>query len=494
MNALKRYGNSLEEQVMQQLLDILANPTCYSSYNSYLGVFHYNDASQYWDLILKDSMLWIVVASCLSFYTLLLFRYRNSISLKRRLITPFIGPFCMMIICLVYIEPILMSLFKTIGRNIIPFIPVPNLFMSLLAASYMIVTIRFYFLRNLYQIRKGLEVLDDNKTNSSMKIYKGLTNTYVTLALIVVVTVLLFGAWFGIFYGIMESIIIERFARFEWTLQFDASLLALTTQFGFLSLVSILCLFVDAIFNLKKIRKHGIGYYFMFDDPFHLRMDIFSQLLIFLISILVVLDIFVWNTLIVNRVGILLFFLCSLMIFGGNVMLVEFISYLQYKRWLQRCCITLQDDDNHDALTHEWYENMKDIHFRDLQEQYATNLFALENLRLFEAFEKFEKKKNLSLNDLMTLNHVILSVNLSSDSKNTYNDLVAHLTLNPHETIPFNRLEPIKLELVAENIIPEIYLALKQTSYFAKWKEVTILQKEANIIGELPIEIEMQEL
>lgn len=254
MNELKKYGNSLEEQAMK-LLDILVDPMCYSNYNSYLGVFHYKDTSKYWDLILKDSMLWVVMASSLSFYAWLFSSYRNSVSLKRRLFTPFIGPFCMMIICLMYIEPILMSLFKTIGRNIIPLIPIPDLFMSLLTASYIVVLIRFYFLRNLYQIRKGLEILKGNKMNN-MRIYRMIAKPYVALVLMIFVAILLFGIWFGVFYGIMESIIIERFRRFEWTLQFDASLLALTTQFGFLSLVSIICLTLDALFNLKKIRKH----------------------------------------------------------------------------------------------------------------------------------------------------------------------------------------------------------------------------------------------
>ncbi|KAG2383164.1 hypothetical protein C9374_004501 [Naegleria lovaniensis] len=469
---------AVSDDTLMNIFSRLVSPKCYSSYNSYLGVFHYNDVSKYWDLVLKDSMLFIVIASCLLFYLILAVTYRNSLALKRRLFAPFIGPFCMMIICLVYIEPILMSLFKNVGKNIAPFIPIPNLFMSLLSASYIVVSIRFYYLRNLYQIRKGLdETMKNNKMNN-MRIYRIFVQPYVTLSLVMIITFILFGIWFGIFYGILESIIIERFGRFEWTLQFDASLLALTTQFGFLSLVSILCLFVDAMFNLKKIRKHGIGYYFMFDDPFHMRIDIISQLLIFFISILVILDIFVWNTLIINRIGIALFFLFSLMIFGGNIMMIETAISIKNRR--PNGCLD-SFADRLSVLESEWVENMKDVHFRELQMKYAKNEFSLENFLLYEHLEKLEKQKVLTLEDLYYLQTTYLSslspysINLPAYCHTKFAEVLARNDVN----IQFSELDTIKNEVIANNL--DTFNRLTLTKEYKKWKEVASFQTQMNV-------------
>ncbi|KAF0984759.1 hypothetical protein FDP41_000658 [Naegleria fowleri] len=473
----KLFFGIISDEILMNIFSKLASPKCYSSYNSYLGVFHYNDVSKYWDLILKDSMLFIVIASCLLFYILLITSFRKSLAMKRRLFAPFIGPFCMMIICLVYIEPILMSLFKHVGKNIIPFIPIPNLFISLLSASYIVVSIRFYYLRNLYQIRTGLDEKMKNNKMNNMRIYRIFVQPYVTLSLVIIITCIVFGIWFGIFYGILESIIIERFGRFEWTLQFDASLLALTTQFAFLSLFSILCLFVDAFFNLKKIRKHGFGYYFIFDDPFHMRIDILSQLFIFFISIFVVLDIFVWNTLIINRIGITLFFLCSLMIFGGNIMIVETAISIKNRRTngCLNCFV-----DRLSVLETEWVENMKDVHFRELQMKYAKNEFSLENFLLYEHLEKLEKQKVLTVEDL----HYLQTTYLSSLSPYSIN-LPAHCytkfaeILTRNANIQFSELETIKNEVIANNL--DTFNRLTLTKEYKKWKEIASFQSQMKI-------------
>ena len=103
----------------------------------------------------------------------------------------------------------------------------------------------------------------------------------------------------------------------------------------------------------------------MFDDPFYMRVDIISQLLIFLTSILVILDIFVWNTLIINRIGITLFFLFSLMLFGGNIILVEFLISIKNRK-LKTFCVN-STIDQLSLLETEWMEYMKDFNFRELQ-------------------------------------------------------------------------------------------------------------------------------
>ncbi|KAG2379143.1 hypothetical protein C9374_007781 [Naegleria lovaniensis] len=441
------------------MMDKLANPNCYSSYNSYLGVFHYNDVSQYWELILKDFMLFL-----------------NKYCHETKIIGPYIAPLSIMIICLMYIEPVLMSLFKTVGKNVLPLIPVPNIFMSILSASYIIISARFYYLRNLYQILKHFQV-----ALSRLRIFKFLVHPVMILLLVAVTSALLFGLWFGIFYGILNSIIIEKFGRFEWTLQFDASLLALTTQFGFLSLFSILCLVIDGFSNRNKIRRHGFGYYFMFDDPFHLRVDIVSQILIFLTSILIVLDIFVWNTLIINRIGIVLFFLCILMIFGGNVMLCESISFLISKKWMKTAWCSEIPSEELTYLEKEWYEHMKDENFRELQETFANNLLSIENILCFEVLEQLEKKQ-LTLDDILELDAIIHSVNLSADSRNLFQQLLTDFTNNPTMTIAFQQLESIKIELVLQNILPSIFMPLKQRKEYLKWKQVDLMQKEANVV------------
>ncbi|KAG2393854.1 hypothetical protein C9374_003618 [Naegleria lovaniensis] len=469
---------------MIAILDKLANPKCYSSYNSYLGVFHYNDASKYWDLILKDAMLWCVIACCVIFYIIVAFTYRASFAMKRRLFAPFIGPFCILIICLVYIEPILMSLFKSVGKNIVPFIPIPNLCMSLLSASYIAVSVRFYYLRNLYPIRKGLDGTMQNRTaNSSMKLYRIIAQPFVTFLITMIIMAALFAIWFGIFYGILDRIIIKSFGRFEWTLQFDASLLAITTQFVFLSVTSILCLTVDAIFNWKKIKKNGIGYYFMFDDPFHMRIDIISQLLIFIISIIVILDIFVWHTLIVNRIGIALYFLCTLMIFGGNIVAIELVALLRKKRESTFCfaCFT----DRPDVLETEWMSNMKDVEFRGLQQTYAKNEFSLENFIMFEHLESLEKKKEINVDDMQNLQSTFLhtlspyAVNLPASCHTRFDQLLEKLVQESVSTLPIRELDFIKNEVIANNL--DTFSRLTSTTEYRRWKEVASFQKEMHV-------------
>ena len=368
------FYDKLQVTVNESYFNLLPNTSLYSFYNTYLGIFHYRDSSKYWDIILKDSMLWFVVATAMIHTVAVSIGYFKVMALKRRLFLPFVAPFSFLIICIIHTEPCLMGIFKSVGKNIYAFIPIPNLFMSLFSATYIVILGRFYYLRNLYHL---------TRETKSMKLYRITAQPFVAFLLVMVVTALIFSIWFGIYYRIMDSIVI-RGSSFEWSLIFDAVLISITTQVAFVSLVTLSVLIIDAILNMRLIREKGLLYYLFFDDPFRMRVDMISLLIMVLSSALVMLDVFVWQTLIVNRLASAVFFTMGFMISGGNILLDQFFVMMR-KIPENRACETPTNDNEMEL---HWLKCMEDPEYKSFHKQYAKNELSEENL-LIVGYLKF---------------------------------------------------------------------------------------------------------
>ncbi|EFC50081.1 hypothetical protein NAEGRDRAFT_77883 [Naegleria gruberi] len=477
---------SVSELVYQDI----ARPSCYSSYNQYLGVFHYNNPTKYWDLTYKDAMLFLVIILCLVFYIGLVVNYSimidNNKAMRRRLFVPFIAPMCIIFTCLFFLEPILMSVFKNVGMSLFALIPVPDYCISLLCSSYIVVTIRFFLLRNLYQLREFSPIKRENKSHTSrMKLYRIVSRPEISFMVSVTLSLVLAGIWYGVYYGILYGVVIQRFKRFEWSLQFDASLLSLASQFGFLSVVVMLVFVVDMILNIRTIKDKGFRHYFLFDDPFYLRIDIFTLAAMFVTCIVLILDLFIWNSLVVNRLCLVAFFLCSLLLVGGNVMIVDIATYIRKLR--DTCVGDNQPLDDFERLEAQWEEYLTDINFRWLHRNYSNNEFSIENFNLYEDLEKVRQTGTLDL-DYVTYLHATYfaptspyPINLPARCYTDFANAMTNLTLNPDGLLPYSVFKEIQYEVVKNNL--DIFQRLILKDEFVKWRETFKFQKEMNVLS-----------
>lgn len=100
--------------------------------------------------------------------------------------------------------------------------------------------------------------------------------------------------------------------------------------------------------------------------------------------------------------------------------------------------------------------------------------------------EKLERKQRVTFDDMTYLStnyfsHLApYSINLPAFCYTQFTLLLGNLTLNPNETISFSELEAIKTQVITNNL--DTYSRLILTDECKKWKEVSMLQQELNIV------------
>ncbi|KAL9644055.1 hypothetical protein ABK040_005523 [Willaertia magna] len=435
----------------------------FGGYNSYLGVFHYSDVNQFGLLILKDALLYFIIVLGTLFYIGIILLYKKSLSLKRRLFIPFIGPLCIILLCIPYLEPILLRFHKQLKMkaHIYHLIPIPNGLMSILIGTYMVMVLRFIYLRNLYTIVEKFKYI---------KFHKILSSKIAAFVLLIISAILIFGAWFGIYFGIMSAILTKSDGSFEWSLQFDATIISLTTQIAFLSFISITCLVIDAIISRKTIKLKGLRYYLFFDDPFFLRIDLFIMVVMIIVAIIILLDILIWETLIINRIFLAIFFILCYMVLGGTIIFSEIINFIFKK----------EKETNESKMQLENY--MEDYNFRELFKQYCINEYSLENYLFYEFLENLEKKKEITNQDINYLQETFLDrhaqyeVNFPGVTIRKYKALIESINIE-NELIPYEKFDEIFKQEILRNLIDTLG-RLEQTKEYKKWFATKSIQIE----------------
>lgn len=238
-----------------EVLGRIPNPQCFSAYNMYFGVFGYRtDSSTFWDLILKDACLWLLILCCIIFYIPLFTRFRYNIGMKRRSFLPYLGPLCIILVCILNIEPVLISTFKILGNSgLYLMIGLQNAGISFLSSCYLVIITRFYLLRNLYKIRITMSKITHAEWVKKKRVYDRFAGNIAIVLFVLLCCLIVFPVFTLVYYFIVKSIVFKN-QIFEWSLQFDGYMLSHSAQVFILSIINILIFTVDATVNWEKIK------------------------------------------------------------------------------------------------------------------------------------------------------------------------------------------------------------------------------------------------
>lgn len=346
---------------------------------------------------------------------------------------------------------------------------------------YTFTVIRFVYLRNLYQIIS---------TSNHKKMHRFLASSK-------------FGFVFTGLFSFGLALVISSDGIFCFFTDSSTSVIFRTINlFAYFiigCLIAMLALVIDMVMNRKKIKQDGIMKFLLFDDPFHIRIDLISFFLIFLIALGIVIGLLALP--IDGSLGPVGGFLntvacfCILMICGGNSMIVEIVNKIRFRGVEKK-----EQSELENLLA-------TNASIRELLTEYSRNEYSLENVLCFEKIRQWSNNfeqmdKTVSLNDLLKFEEEFVrtyakyEVNISHSTKEKFLELVEtcrNLT-NQVENVSLEDATPrgntsrrasgvtiqqlykvIMLDLMFN--IGDTFSRLQRTEQYIEWKAINSLQE-----------------
>ncbi|KAF0983370.1 hypothetical protein FDP41_010435 [Naegleria fowleri] len=417
----EKWKKDAPSYVSSRFMDIY----CYSSYNNYLGMFHYNFYDAYQYFMFKDGILYCISALAILFYvgfiaTFVVRRRTKNIVLKRRLLLPYVGPVSLFLLPLYFLEPIWNRQYIDVFHTDAAFASTgiyPNLFISLFFSTYCVTVLRFYHLKNLYWIMNKFASKKYVISDRALRINKFLTSKVMAFVFTLILSSVIFLLWVPYYvswYGESRAMIFSAY-NLQVELLF---LVPFSSLIILLSIICIICLIIDLIVNRKKIRQKGVVHYFIFDDPFFLRIDLTMMLLTAVVSALIYMTFSSATTNVVSKALFLLLFILCYLVTGGNAIIIE----------LLRGVIALIRGGKKEES--EFTKMINDPDFRNIFRMYSVNEHSVENLVLYELLETFMKKGELTEEEMHDIDRNFLrpfspfEINMSSEGKKKFAELM----------------------------------------------------------------------
>ena len=413
-------------------------------------------------------------------------RYRKA-SFRRRLAIPYVP------IVIIVREVIEMDLWS---RNCKPAMLYVDMICVLWAILiYTFTVIRYYYLKNLYSMVTHFK--------NHIKILKALSGLKIGIVFTVFVSLLtamvLSSVGIIMFFDVFES-------------ESDRDLVTIGTDAGFLFLACLLgtiCILFDLFINRKNIKEKGIRKFFLFDDPFYIRVDLSGMFVILLITILYVI-LFSAGA---NGVDQALYFLdwvimfCVLMLSGGTTLIMELVKKIQFKK--------------RPANTNELKLLLKNAYFHELFQDFSTKEVSLENLLIFDTMTNLMRRSELECSDLLDIENKFIKhnsefeLNISAASRKQFYTLLekaiskeslnssqqsidstAPLRASLSETVqelpsrgskilPQNLIDILE-ETIMHNL-SDTYSRLQQTKEFVEWYSIYSIQHSNAVHGSFAI-------
>ncbi|KAG2374337.1 hypothetical protein C9374_010907 [Naegleria lovaniensis] len=481
---------TLLRRYSQDFISELFTPTsCFSSYNSYLTMYHYNYVDAYGYFVYKDVMLYLIIFVGIFFYlglflTYFIHRKTGNITVRRRFLLPFIGPLCFMALPIYFIEPVWNSQYIDLFRSKTSFSVTgiyPNFFISLFFATYSVTVLRFYYLKNLYWIMNKLGTQSTSSKN--MKFHKIMVSKPVSVVSTIVVTIFVFGCWLAYYFNVYGESSVQTISAYNTQLEL-LLLVPFASLVILLALICIVCLVVDLVANRKKVQQQGFIKFFL-DDPFYLRIDLALMFVVAGLACFIYLGLGEKTTQASKALLFVLLVICYLVV-GGNVIIYELtMSLLYFIRYGSSKYTRLQSESNQKPL----FEILiSDPTFRQMFRDYSVNEYAVENLQLYEELEKLEKNSQyVTLEDLQHIDEQFMKrfspfeVNIPATARKQFNELL-NRAQNDSDALQilFSDLKSTLHGQIMLNIM-DTFSRMELTTEFKKWKETKDLQKEIEL-------------
>ncbi|EFC40914.1 hypothetical protein NAEGRDRAFT_58957 [Naegleria gruberi] len=431
-NSISKYSLEFSHETQNLTLPFII-------YNEILPSFFFSCKSPiclYEPMLPSEPFHYAVAFCCLIFYIGLIFM-RNKNTIKVRLLLPWICPLIVTIRILSsgeYLYSTCPIIYSMISIETV----------SIVVTIYCVTVIRFFYLRNLYDIISKSKRITLLKRLASVR--------------------------FGIFVTVLASVIVFALLMvflpmfIKIYLNQTAISVSRNVIIGVIVAIAIILAIIYSIFDIilrrKDIRMKGIMYYLFFDDPYLIRIDLIS-----LIIILLLLIPFVIPTRIQVLSGLfrMLIALSAFMAMGGTTMVLECFKMIRYSK-----------NDESEKLE----DIISDKNLFKILKEYAQKEFSLENILLYENLQQFSHKKFTrtdleEIEELFVRNYSKYEVNLPSLTKRKFYEYMKETEKS--ETLDVKLVKDLIFQEILNNIM-DTFSRLQETEEYLKWERIKQFQ------------------
>ncbi|EFC41692.1 predicted protein [Naegleria gruberi] len=427
----------------------------YSNY--YSSQYHFCTESTCNDYISANQDYWnIPTLIIVTLYFIILFSSRFFLkdSFKRRLLVPYLP------ISIYFFELTHSYYFNKACLQVINYIRM--FVITWIIASYVLTVVRFYMLRNLYSLLNNPLLV--NKKIGQISIVKRLVSPLNSILLIILLSAI-------------SSVVfsLHGMAMFFDIFMFEEEVFSVT-NISFVIYILVGCslgiatVIVDCIVNWKKIKTKGLVSFLKYDDPFKVRVDLLSMILLLIVAIIHVCD--------PSNLRVYFFFESVLFIFmcGGFALIFETFHTILRKR-------------NHQTLS-ELENFLKDDNFKLIFKEFSSKEFSLENIFFFEKITQLKKQFGNSTLEISILDEINddfiaansnFELNIPSNTRRSFMEMKKNATTNSSTAIQL-------YELFSDEIIVNLNDTLSrlvETSEFQHWHEIYQVQSSNNAANNL---------
>ncbi|KAL9652808.1 hypothetical protein ABK040_010840 [Willaertia magna] len=466
-NQINNYSNQnsnwwIENNLLNNLNYISSSKfLCFEKYSNTIYLCDQYKSTVLYDTYLNEVCTYFTIFWGIIYFILLLPMF-NKPSIKIRLILPYSAPLYVLIANLIYIIPII----TRCGEIIMLF---QVLLAALIIGTYGVTLFRVVFLRNCYYL---IEKFSDK----NIKYIKMMSSKNFGIILTIILSILYALFWFII------ALILNLVLPFK-----DASMIGINLLYGLCVLVSIvfgiLCMIIEVLANVSKIRKEGLRNFLFFDDPFYQRLDLIFITLIFL----VVIPIPIGNqmaTAILKTIAYCLVYFIS----GGTSLFFEYWTFISNHL---TCCKGNKEiyTNVKEGKSSEIEKKLSNDSYFKLLRKYAEKEFSLENILLYEQLMNLKEKYSTNGLEITKeeIEHLFKNfiedyskyeVNLSSKVKVEFSQI-----FNNYDStkIGYQRLKSLIIDDLMLNIA-DTCKRLEKTTEYKKWLDLMNLQKELHVV------------
>ncbi|EFC45115.1 predicted protein [Naegleria gruberi] len=332
---------------------------------------------------------------------------------------------------------------------------------ALLNVIYICTVVRYYYLRNLYNIIKN---------SKHPKLFKYLSSELVGFVFTVI---------FPIPTAFVATIPIFIIVQTYNSLIVNTTNNVIIVLFCAISCFAGVSFFIyEAIRNRKLIAKFGLGRFLLFEEPYYFRIDLLALgLMILLLILLAILFLVLPNSIVAIRfvIGLTLY-----MLTGGTSLLMLFIENVRNGNVVKQ----ISSETKHSNA--EYIEIIKNNSNKDLVELfrlYSEKSLALENILLMDELVGFKRRsENIKIEDLKKVHEMYLTaysayeVNVSSIAKSTFEkdlrDAEAIQSLKVRNEVVDQIMKEVEMNLIST------FSRFTRTNEFRQWREIYQLQKD----------------
>ncbi|EFC48123.1 predicted protein [Naegleria gruberi] len=346
-------NNSLDQFNQTQVSNLLYNSTCHCCTTTTCAAENID---------IGDYLLFIIIVPVFFYFVILFgFSLYKTPSVRTRLATIYISP-----IVVVFVELLFSTMVRNYCRSVL--LPLTLLFTGYAGSAYLLMVVRFLYIKNLYRIIKN---------SKNPRFARWLASEKVGWGIVLILPLFLQ------FIFVAPSIIAAA-VDFNNLVVFNNIYFVVLAALAIV--LALLYSAIDAILNWKEIKEQGLQKYFFFADPAHIRLDMMALFVQVILAIILVILTPANQTQLGSNIVRFIIAVWLLAVSGGIAMTIEIVNKIKARRFKRTNRSSVEREQN--LFEHLLTNNPS---FSTLFKEYSYYETSLENCNLFDKLLEIKK-------------------------------------------------------------------------------------------------------